>query len=46
MLADGDPTKFAEVLSLNMNFALTFKSFEVENKKIAEYYFTHGRTGV
>lgn len=43
MLADGDPTKFEAVLLLNMNFALTFKAFETENKKIAEYYFYKGK---
>lgn len=36
MLADGDPTKFEAVMLMNMNFALTFQSFRLENKKFVE----------
>jgi hypothetical protein len=37
-LAQGDITKMESVLKLNILFTLTFKSFEIENKKIREYY--------
>jgi hypothetical protein len=37
-LAKGDITKMEEVLKLNFLFTLTHKGFEIENKKISEYY--------
>lgn len=37
-LAKGDITKIPQILELNFLFVLTHKSYEVENKKVAEYY--------
>ena len=37
-LAKGDVTKIEPILKMNFIFALTFKSCEIENKQIFEYY--------
>jgi hypothetical protein len=38
VLAKGDITKIPDVVKLNFMFTLTHRSFEIENKKLAEYY--------
>jgi hypothetical protein len=37
-LAKGDITKIEGIFKLNFVFTLTHKSFEVENKRIFEFY--------
>lgn len=44
-LVKGDITKMEAVMSLNFVFVLNFKSFEVENKNVFEYY-DHNRYNI
>lgn len=37
-LAKGDITKMESIAKLNFIFSLTYKSYELENKAISEYY--------
>lgn len=44
-MAKGDPVKLKEILELNFIYLLNIKSYELENKKQAEYY-DYGRYNI